>query len=136
MFSLWASSQHTACVGNSQLTRTGFVCKRCTKAAGLIINTGVSGQTKMQHNGRESISEVTSHSTRQCFLGPAHTLVTNCCRHTHPLTYCISAALNKGVVTTPARHYMTHRGCEMNDGIGNEKKQFYSERKCSQTQSM
>lgn len=65
LFSLWARCVlHIACLGNNQLTRTGFVSERWTKAAGLIINTSDSGSTKMQHKGREVIAEATSHSTR------------------------------------------------------------------------
>lgn len=82
VFSL-GSVLHIACEGNNQLTRTGFVCERRTKAAGLIINTSDSGQTKMQHKGRELITEATSHSTRCCSLLCAadpdtHSLVSNC----------------------------------------------------------
>lgn len=78
-----SGSVRVACVGNNQLTRTGFVRERWTKAAGLIINTSDSGQTKMRHKGRELITEATSHSTRCCSLlctadPDTHSLVSNC----------------------------------------------------------
>lgn len=71
-----------------QLTRTVFVWKRWTRAEGLIINTRVSVQTKVQHKGREMISEATQPDAALCsvLLTHTHTHTNNCRGLSQPLS--------------------------------------------------